>query len=44
MPYYSMKTVTQVITELRQKQNNFVGDWDQYDKLGDTIDLLEEYS
>ena len=44
MPYYSMKTVTQVITELRQKQDKFVGDWDQYDKIGETIDLLEEYS
>lgn len=44
MPYYSMKTVTQVITELKEKQNNFVGAWDEYDKLGETIDLLEEYT
>jgi len=39
-----MKTVTQVIAELKAKQDNFVGDWDQYDKLGETIDILEEYS
>ncbi len=42
--YYNMKTIPEVITELRQKQNGFVGDWDSYDKLGETIDLLEEYS
>lgn len=40
---YSMKTVTQIITELRQKQTNFVGEWDEYDKIGETIDLLEEH-
>lgn len=40
----NMKTVTEIITDLRQQQTNFVGDWDAYDKLGDTIDLLEEYS
>jgi len=39
-----MKTVKEVITELRQKQNTFVGEWDEYDKLGETINLLEEYS
>jgi len=39
-----MKTVTQVITELKVKQDNFVVDWDQYDKLGEAIDILEEYS
>ena len=44
MPYYSMNTITQVITDLRQKQDNFVGDWDEYDKLGETIDVLEEYA
>jgi len=41
---YSMKTVNQIISELKAKQENFVGDWDQYDKLGEAIDILEEYS
>ncbi len=44
IPYHSMKTVTQVITELKAKQDRFVGDWDQYDKLGEAIDILDEYS
>ena len=39
-----MKTVVEIISELRAKQSNFVGEWDEYDKLGETIDLLEEYS
>lgn len=44
MVRYSMKTVIEIITDLKQKQNNFVGEWDEYDKLGETIDLLEQYS
>lgn len=39
-----MKTITEIITVLRQKQNNFVGEWDEYDRIGETIDILEEYS
>lgn len=39
-----MKTIIEIITALRQKQNNFVGEWDEYDKIGETIDILEEYS
>ena len=39
-----MKSITEVITELRQKQNNFVGEWDEYDRIGETIDLLESAS
>ena len=41
--YYKMETITEVVTALRQKQNNFVGEWDEYDKIGETIDLLEGY-
>ena len=39
-----MKSITEIITELRQKQNNFVGEWEEYDRIGETIDILEEYS
>ncbi len=34
-------TLNEKIAALKRKQNNFVGEWEEYDKIGEVIDILE---